>query len=235
MATGRIDNPRSHSDYTIGWVCALAHERAAAMAILDVEHGPLAQRSNDTNSYTLGSIAEHNIVITCLPMGEIGTTAATTVVERMLSTFPSIRFGLMVGVGGGMPPKVRLGDVVVSVPSSHYHGVVQWDMGKTIQGPRAGDESFERTGSLNRPLHLLLIAEDDGDCRFCDPAKIIKRKPREEPIQIHYGLIVSGNQVIKNALSRDKLNAEFGGHVLCIEMEAAGCYDPIMYLDKTNQ
>ncbi|KAK3491722.1 purine and uridine phosphorylase [Neurospora crassa] len=263
MATGRTHNPRSHSDYTIGWVCALAHERAAAMAMLDVEHGPLAQRSNDTNSYTLGSIAEHNIVITCLPMGEIGTTAATTVVERMLSTFPSIRFGLMVGVGGGMPPKVRLGDVVVSVPSSHYHGVVQWDMGKTIQGPRAGHESFERTGSLNRPPHLLLVAvnhlkaqhelgksrintfleqlectspmmasrylrsdalkdEDDGDCRFCDPTKIIKRKSRKEPIQIHYGLIVSGNQVIKNAFSRDKLNAEFGGHVLCIEMEAAG-------------
>ncbi|KAK3485909.1 purine and uridine phosphorylase [Neurospora hispaniola] len=263
MATEQTDNPRSHSDYTIGWVCALAHEGAAATAMLDVEHGPLTQRPNDTNSYTLGSIAKHNIVITCLPMGEIGTTAATTVVERMLSTFPSIRFGLMVGVGGGIPPKVRLGDVVVSVPSSHYPGVVQWDMGKTIQGSREGDESFERTGSLNRPPHILLTAvnnlkaqherrpsripeflkqlesnspmmasrylrsealkdEDDGDCRFCDSAQIIKRKPPARTMRIHYGLIVSGNQVIKNALSRDKLNAKFGGRVLCIEMEAAG-------------
>lgn len=57
---------------------------------------------------------------------------------------------------------------------------------------------------------------------FCDSTKVIERKPPARKMRIHYGLIVSGNQVIKNAFSRDKLNAEFGGHVLCIKMEAAG-------------
>jgi nucleoside phosphorylase len=41
-------------------------------------------------------------------------------------------------------------------------------------------------------------------------------------MRVHYGLIASGNQVIKDAVSRDKLNKDLGGACLCIEMEAAG-------------
>ena len=41
-------------------------------------------------------------------------------------------------------------------------------------------------------------------------------------MRIHYGLIASGNQVIKDATRRDKLNKDLGGDVLCVEMEAAG-------------
>jgi nucleoside phosphorylase len=41
-------------------------------------------------------------------------------------------------------------------------------------------------------------------------------------MRVHYGLIASGNQVIKDATFRDKLVKDLGGHVLCIEMEAAG-------------
>lgn len=37
---------------------------------------------------------------------------------------------------------------------------------------------------------------------------------------IHYGLIASANQLMKDAWIRDKLSAEMG--VLCFEMEAAG-------------
>lgn len=39
---------------------------------------------------------------------------------------------------------------------------------------------------------------------------------------VHYGLIASGNQVIKDSKYRDKLNKDLGGNVLCVEMEAAG-------------
>ncbi|KAL5358301.1 hypothetical protein BJX96DRAFT_163656 [Aspergillus floccosus] len=42
---------------------------------------------------------------------------------------------------------------------------------------------------------------------------------RKQP-KIHYGLIASGNQVIKNAASRDRLGQRY--NVLCVEMEAAG-------------
>ena len=40
----------------------------------------------------------------------------------------------MVGIGGGVPKLVRLGDVVVSVPTDEFGGVIQWDFGKTHKG-----------------------------------------------------------------------------------------------------
>lgn len=57
-----------------------------------------------------------------------------------------------------------------------------------------------------------------------DTRKLVKRAPRPrghetEPV-IHYGMIASGNVVVKNALLRDQMSRE--KDVLCFEMEAAG-------------
>ncbi len=62
--------------------------------------------------------------------------------------------------------------------------------------------------------------EKEKSCQFCDRTKLVRRKPRD--MRIHYGLITSGNQVIKTASFRDKLNKDLGGHILCIEIEAVG-------------
>jgi hypothetical protein len=62
----------------------------------------------------------------------------------------------MVGIGGGVPSKerdIRLGDVVVSEPTSTFTGVVQYDFGKTIQEGR-----FIHMGSLDKPPAVLLTA-----------------------------------------------------------------------------
>ncbi|KAH0429060.1 hypothetical protein CcaCcLH18_08687 [Colletotrichum camelliae] len=245
--------------------------------MLDTQHTriPNMQPSSDTNAYTLGSIGKHNIVIACLPKGRLGTVSAANVATHMITTFPSIKIGLMVGIGGGIPSnKVRLGDVVVSTPTGRHPGVVQWDIGKTKEGGM-----FERTGSLNNPPTFLLTAltriesdhemgdskisehlddinrkfpkmapkylrseflrdvifeadskhinsvnsdeEDEYDpCSSCNKAHAIEKKPEEA--RIHYGLVASGNQVIKDGMFRDKLNEALGGNVLCVEMEAAG-------------
>ena len=142
-------------DYTVGWVCALPIELAAATIMLDEEHEDFPQDKSDNNLYTLGRINEHNIAIACLPAGQTGTNSAASVANRMKSKFSSIRFGLLVGVGGGVPsaePNIRLGDVVVSQPLLGHGGVVQYDFGKTTPG------GFERTGSLNTPPMILLQA-----------------------------------------------------------------------------
>jgi hypothetical protein len=63
--------------------------------------------------------------------------------------------------------------------------------------------------------------EEEGEnCPFCDRTQVVKRNPRD--MRVHYGLVASGNQVIKDALSRDKLSKDLGGHVLCVETEAVG-------------
>ncbi|KAJ4132673.1 hypothetical protein NW754_015488 [Fusarium falciforme] len=41
-------------------------------------------------------------------------------------------------------------------------------------------------------------------------------------MQAHYGLIASGNQVVKDAAFRGNINRQLGGNVLCLEIEAAG-------------
>ncbi|OPB45737.1 hypothetical protein A0O28_0093040 [Trichoderma guizhouense] len=290
MSTSQV---YSHRDYTIGWICALRKEQTAATAMLDVIHDDLPNHPNDPNAYTLGYIGKHNIAIAYLPEGRYGNNAAATAAAHMVSAFPSLKFGLMVGIGGGIPSnKIRLGDVVVSKPDSCFPGVVQWDLGKIEQGG-----TVEHTGSLNNPPTTLLTSlaklgtkremegsqipnllaamgekwpnlvakytrseplrdvlfaddythargpatddsvkgtqtcdteteegededEDVNDCRFCDFTQARKRKPRAT--RIHYGLIASGDMVIKDAQFRNQLNERFGNNILCVEMEAAG-------------
>jgi len=247
-------------------------EEAAVTAMLDDRHSQLQQHSGDLNSYTFGDMGGHNVVITCLPSGLYGTTAAATVAERMKRSFPRIRFGLLVGIGGGVPngsADLRLGDVVVSNPTGKYGGVIQYDFGKTIEGG-----VFQRTGVLNKPPTILLSALSklrashilggnqiranlndtklkypnivaypgpDKDllfdskydhvgprdtCQACDRSRLVKREihqcPDNDP-RVFYGLIASGNGMMKHGLTRDKFARELD--VLCFEMEAAGLMD----------
>ncbi|KAF1963801.1 hypothetical protein CC80DRAFT_13282 [Byssothecium circinans] len=142
-------------EYAVGWVCALPVELAAAQEMLDEEHETPLSDAHDTNIYTCGRVGEHNVVIACLPEGQTGTHSAAAVAVQMGLAFTSTRFGLMVGIGGGVPSEeadIRLGDVVVSMPHKVHGGVVQYDSSK------ATPSGFERTGSLNTPPTVLLSA-----------------------------------------------------------------------------
>jgi nucleoside phosphorylase len=233
--------------------------------MLDEEHQDLPQDSTDTNSYSFGRIGEHNVVVACLPAGQTGNNSAAAVASQMKSRFPSIRFGLMVGIGGGVPSAeadIRLGDVVISQPYLQYGGVVQYDFGKT-----GAEGRFTRTGSLNAPPTILLTAlaklrsnyirgrvklsehlsplvrlpdfayqgaEYDTlykptynhaggpTCDNCIDQELVMRnfRPTADAL-LYFGTIASGNQVMKDGVTRDRLSAELGG-ILCFEMEAAG-------------
>jgi nucleoside phosphorylase len=265
-----MSNPK---DYTVGWICAILTEYVAAQAFLDREHDrPAKLSSGDNNNYALGEIEGHNVVIATLPDGEYGISSAATVARDMLHSFPNIRIGLMVGIGGGAPSQkhdIRLGDIVVSASRDGTGGVFQYDFGKTIQG-----QNFCPTAYLNQPPPILRTAvaglkaqyerkghrieqaissilennkrmrqkykrpdpesdrlhrsqvlhplNNEADCDN-DASKLIKRPERnedEDNPMVHYGLIASGNKLMKDALLRDALIAE--KDVLCFEMEAAG-------------
>ncbi|KAF4447976.1 hypothetical protein F53441_8567 [Fusarium austroafricanum] len=110
---------------------------ATAKGMLDKIHPDLVQQDPaDHNNYILGEVWGHNVAVACLPAGIYRTTSAATVAKDMLRTFKSIRFGLMVGLGGGAPSKtqdIRLGDIVVSQPTGTNGGVIQYDRGKALQ------------------------------------------------------------------------------------------------------
>jgi nucleoside phosphorylase len=154
-ASAMAHPPRSYEDYQIGIICALATEKAAMVAMLDETHPKLKKKNGDENEYTLGKIGVHNIVIACLPAGLIGGGPAAVIASNLRRSFP-IKFGLMVGVGGGVWSKkndIRLGDIVVSQPTGTHGGVVQWDFGKMGK-----DGKFQRIGSLDKPPPILLHA-----------------------------------------------------------------------------
>ncbi|CAG7990738.1 unnamed protein product [Penicillium salamii] len=153
-----LDSPDS---YTIGWIAALPIERAAAEAMLDEKHAAptgFTRHQTDANVYTWGRLGEHNIVIAALASGDYGTTSAATTASSLLASLPSIRVGLMVGIGGGIarPDEdhdIRLGDVVVSQPCGTTGGVCQYDLIKA-----KSDDKRERKGFLGRPPTVLLNA-----------------------------------------------------------------------------
>jgi hypothetical protein len=64
----------------------------------------------------------------------------------------------------------------------------------------------------------------DEDHLFGPSSVEVVRPPRlSSAPHIHYGLIASANQVMKDARTRDRLTEEMG--ILCFEMEAAGLMD----------
>lgn len=270
----------SRDDYTVGWVTALPLELAAATAMLDEEHkrpSNFRQPSTDHNTYTWGRIEEHNVVLASLPAGVYGTVSAATVASSLLSSFPHLQVGLMVGIGAGIPRPgydIRLGDVVVSNPGGQTGGVIQYDLGKRLAGGR-----FERKGSLNMPPEVLLtslatlqarherqpsnvpqileqmlqnnpfMAEPQDErphygyqgeendllfapdyqhvggltCEGCDRDKEVERKKRKSSApRIHYGIIASGNTLVKDSSTRDSIIEGLDENCICFEMEAAG-------------
>ncbi|KAF3234348.1 hypothetical protein TWF217_003778 [Orbilia oligospora] len=269
----------NRDDYSIGWLCAIPIELEAARKVLDEVHPKLSVPQGDENCYEFGRIGEHNVVISWLPQASYGLTNAAIVATRMNTTFTRMRFGLMVGVGGGAPSStndIRLGDVVISQPTNRSGGVIQYDFGKATEGG-----GFQITGFLNAPSPTLLsavsaitamdevelgrkisdtayeIEEKDGrffypgkdtdklfhasylhvpgkgrqvdTCSACDTSNIIDRpeRPHDHPY-LHYGIIASANQVMKDGARRDKISTETGA--LCFEMEAAGLMGNYKYL-----
>jgi nucleoside phosphorylase len=140
--------------YSVAFICALTVEKVAACCFLDKNHPRLkSQPASDNNDYALGEIGEHKVVIAGLPSGRYGTTNAAIVARDMVRTFPNIRFGLMVGIGGGAPSEdhdIRLGDIVIGTSRNGKNEILQYDFGKTIQ-----NRSFQRIETRNNtPLVL---------------------------------------------------------------------------------
>ncbi|KAF4912142.1 Vegetative incompatibility protein HET-E-1 [Colletotrichum viniferum] len=165
--------------YTIGWICPIDKTFVAARAFLEEIHEPpVVVSQRDNNSYVLGRVSGHNVVIASVS-GEYGTASAAGVTRDTILSFPNIRFYLMVGIGSGAPSAkhdIRLGDVVVG-----NRGVFQYDFRETIQ-----NQTFVETGSLDQPPTSLLEALSTLEATYDlhgqqldDNIKdIIKRHPR---------------------------------------------------------
>ncbi|KAJ5346099.1 hypothetical protein N7452_004103 [Penicillium brevicompactum] len=239
-----------HDRYTIAWICALYIEMAAAQVMLDEFHEALPTHADDRNTYVLGDISRHNVVIACLPEGQYGTNNAAIVMTNMKRTFPAIRACLMVGIGGGVPSKadVRLGDVVVG------KRVMQCDLGKTL-----GDGHLQRTAIPRIPHQLLGTAVSTVRSKHeLNPSRVLSILQQKLEGQPSYSRPISPdrlfhatydhesltgscdgcdhsklvprsrrmpaeNQVMRDGTTRDNIAGQLD--VICFEMESAGLMD----------
>ncbi|KAN0069637.1 purine and uridine phosphorylase [Elaphomyces granulatus] len=158
---------RTNKNYTVGWICVLQTELAACQAML-------------------GRIGQHNVVLACLPSGTTATATATAT-RDLLRSFPKVRFGLMVGVGGGTPSnpsddprrEICLGDVIVSNPEGIYGGDGKFIQTGSLNKPPASNPAMQQDFSRRIPEDDQLFQADydhiDGGkgCKSCDEERLV--------------------------------------------------------------
>jgi nucleoside phosphorylase len=119
--------PTARSGFEIAIICALAVEADAVRALFDRSwddeyYGKL---SSDPNTYFLGSIGPHNVVLAY--RSHLKKTSAAIVAACCRISFPGVKLALIAGVCGVVPFRPRtnteivLGDVIISTLTVEHH------------------------------------------------------------------------------------------------------------------
>ncbi|MDT5052017.1 MAG: adenosylhomocysteine nucleosidase [Mycobacterium sp.] len=182
---------------TIGLICAIPQELAHLRATLTDSHSEeVAHTVFDT-----GTIDGHHVVLAGSGMGKVNAALVTT----LLADRFGCRTVVFSGVAGGLDPTLSIGDVVVA------DRVIQHD---------AGVLEDERIRPY-QPGYAPIINPTDRLGYFLDPDLLARVRERLEgisiPGQIVYGTVLSGDQYLNCAATRDRLRDELGGQA--IEME----------------
>src|SRR5277367_4320843 len=131
MSTTKYHLPGDRDAFHIAIICALRSESDAVEVLFDEfweDEEQYGKTPGDPNSYTLGRIGQHNVVLAYMP--GLGKGAAAGMAAAFHSSFTGVWLGLVVGICGGVPHEatdggdILLGDVVVSTD------VVQFDFGR---------------------------------------------------------------------------------------------------------
>lgn len=130
-------------------------------------------------------------------------------------------------------PPSRLRTAVNGMRSDH-----RWNDSKVEEFVSAMLQKGRRLNVYRRPAAQSDIlfdpdyphAVDEATCEFCDKTKTAERLPRDyKGPEIHYGLIASGDRIMRSAVKRG-LHIQNIGDILCFEMEAAGLSTEFPYI-----
>ncbi|OWT43619.1 G-protein beta wd-40 repeats containing [Pochonia chlamydosporia 170] len=130
-----------------------------------------------------------------------------------------------------MPPPILL-NALASLQAEHeiapskIPNLLQrmWAAHPHMKRPKINSPAYVHQGIENDRLFISTYNHTGGStCTSCHTSKEVKRKQRAttDP-EIHYGIIASGNKVIKDAATRDQIAGVVGEDCICFEMEAAG-------------
>ncbi|CAM4313228.1 5'-methylthioadenosine/S-adenosylhomocysteine nucleosidase [Mycobacterium basiliense] len=194
---------------TIGVICAIPPELAyLRRALVDAKRQAIAQVTFDT-----GDLDTHRVVLAGAGMGKVNAgLVATLLADRF-----RCRTVVFTGVAGGLDPQLDIGDIVIA------ERVVQHDFGLITDGSlqpyQPGHVPFinptERLGHRVNPELIDRVKQRlEG---FALPSLSAAAGGGAHPPQISYGTILTGDQYLHCARTRDRLRDDFGA--LAIEME----------------
>ncbi|KAI4598780.1 hypothetical protein KJ359_002672 [Pestalotiopsis sp. 9143b] len=164
-------------------------------------------------------------VVVSMPEGQYGG-----VVQYDLGKDTEAGFKLK-GFLSAPPPRLRA--AVNNMRSDHRledNRIEEFVTAMLQRGRRLGD--FRRPRAESDVLFRGDYPHPTGQptCNECDQANIIARLPRDyDGPEIHYGLIASGDRVMRSAVQRN-LHVQNVGDILCFEMEAAGLTTEFPYI-----
>ncbi|KAH8800681.1 armadillo-type protein [Xylogone sp. PMI_703] len=210
-------------DYTVAWFAPLKIEAQVALHMLDNRHwGRFPMDRGDDYVFHAGDMCGHNVIIATLPAGqEYGTGSAAVLASQVKKFFPNLWFGLLVGVAAGLPnfsrrpPRdIRLGDVLVGLPTGDSAGLIAYSLGK-----ETGEDGFQlllsgdvlaRTEAIVRSAisSIKLLAPNDADV-IIQYYKNMKHKEHStgrftDPGQEHDMLYEVGDDGNKLLVDREK-------------------------------
>ncbi|TID07399.1 hypothetical protein CH35J_000288 [Colletotrichum higginsianum] len=131
----------------------------------------------------------------------------------------------------GMPPTVFL-KALASIQADHEiedSKIPRFLEGMLKNNPKMAENSKHNPGYIHQGFDSDRLFDASyehvpgQDCQSCEAANEIEREPRDtaDP-EIHYGMIASGNTLVKDAAAREQIVADVGEECICLEMEAAG-------------
>ncbi len=177
---------------------ALPEEQAGVLALL---HSPQCT-VHAGREFWQGSIHGKPVV---LALSRIGKVAAATTATALIERFKADRM-VFTGVAGGLAAKVQVGDVVVGTQYMH-HDLDVSPLFARYEIPGYGRARLDADGNL-----IAIISE-------AAPA-IFLRAGGPKDLNIHAGLIASGDRFVSSAAEAQALRAALPD-ALCVEMEGA--------------
>ena len=196
---------------TVGLICALPQEHGHLLAAMSVA----ATHEMAGVEFSLGDLDGHSVVLALAGMGKVNAA--------LVATLLADRFGCRAiafsGVAGGLDPNLQIGDVVIADRTvQHDAGVIE-DAG--LQAYQAGHVPFiNPTTEFGYATDPALLGRVRGHLDGFTLARLSRSAGGgDRPPRIAYGTVLTGDQYLHSALTRDRLHADLGGHA--VEMEGA--------------
>lgn len=165
--------------------------------------------------FSIGLLDGHRVVLSQAGMGKVNAALVATLLADRFEC-RAIAFS---GVAGGLDPELRIGDVVIADRTvQHDAGVIE---DATLQVYQAGHVPFiNPTAEFGYVADPDLLARVRAHLEGFTPTSLSRNAGGgDRPPRIAYGTVLTGDQYLDCALTRDRLHADLGGHA--VEMEGA--------------